>query len=116
MSEERTGYRNGRLIYPISIVDHKKETGGGGDVTYLDDLEDVTLSSPTSGQILKYNGSIWENKDDDGTIPAPNSVGTDQIIDGSVIEDDLNDSVKAKIQKTYDISDEALNMDFDVVP
>lgn len=78
---EKSGFRNGQLIYPVSVVDHKKESGGGG-----------------------------------GMQPGPNTVGTEQIIDGSVIEADLNDSVKAKMQKTYDISDESLNMDFDVVP
>jgi hypothetical protein len=30
-TNERSGYRNGQLIYPISVVDHKpKEEGGGG--------------------------------------------------------------------------------------
>ena len=77
---ERTGYRNGQLIYPISVVDHKKESGGGGG---------------------------------GGCQPGPNTVGTEQIIDNSVIMDDLNDSVKAKIQKTYDEDDETLHMDFD---
>ena len=35
--------------------------GGGGAGGALDDLYDVTLSSPTSGQVLKYNGSAWVN-------------------------------------------------------
>ena len=114
---DRTGYRNGQLIYPISVVDHLKETGGGGgDVTSLEDLEDVSLSNPTSGQILKYNGSTWKNEDDDSGTPGPNTVGTEQIIDGAVEMQDLHGDVKDKIQKTYDISDESLNMDFDVVP
>ena len=75
---ERSGYRNGRLIYPISILDHKPSEGGGG------------------GEL------------------GPNTVGTEQIIDNSIIMADLNDSVKSKIQKTYDISDESLSMDFDI--
>ena len=79
--DERSGYRNGHLIYPISILDHKAQSGGGG-----------------------------------GMQPGPNTVGTEQIIDNSVIMDDLNDSVKNKIQKTYDISDESLAMDYDVQP
>lgn len=45
---------------------------------------------------------------------APNSVGTDAIIDGSIIMDDLNENVKQKIQKTYYQQDEALHMDYDV--
>ena len=80
---ERSGYRNGQLIYPISVLDTKPQEGGGG------------------------GGSCQ---------PGPNTVGTEQIIDNSVIMDDLNDSVKEKIQKTYDISDESLSMDFDVQP
>ena len=77
MSEERSGYRNGHLIYPISILDHKPKGGGGG------------------------------------MQPGPNTVGTDEIIDNSIEMVDLNDSVKNKIQKTYDEDDETLHMDFD---
>lgn len=29
---------------------------------YLDDLDDVTLTSPSTGQVLTYNGSIWVNQ------------------------------------------------------
>lgn len=73
---ERSGYRNGHLIYPISILDHHAKGGGGMQ-------------------------------------PGPNTVGTEEIIDNSVEMVDLNDSVKAKIQKTYDEDDEAMHMDFD---
>ena len=82
----------------------------------LADLEDVDLASATEGQILKYNGTTWENEDDDSGTPGPDTVGTEQIIDNSVEMEDLNDRVKNKIQKTYDISDESLSMDFDIVP
>ena len=76
--EERSGYRNGQLIYPISVLDHKEKGGGGGSCQ-----------------------------------PGPNTVGTEEIIDNSVIMDDLNDSVKDRIQKTYDEDDEAMHMYFD---
>lgn len=36
-----------------------------GDDLSLDDLADVTISSPTSTQVLKYNGSVWINDTDD---------------------------------------------------
>lgn len=36
---------------------------GGGAVT-LNDLTDVTISSPSTGQVLKYNGSAWVNDTD----------------------------------------------------
>jgi hypothetical protein len=82
----------------------------------LADLEDVSMEGIEEGQILKYRNGTWENEDDDSSVPGPGTVGTDQIIDNSVELDDLNDSVKGKIQKTYDIGDESLAMDFDVTP
>lgn len=48
-----------------------------------------------------------------GDVPGPNTVGTEQIKDGAVEMEDLNDSVKSKIQKTYDEDDETMHMDFD---
>ena len=77
---ERSGYRNGQLIYPISVLDHKPDEGGGG------------------------------------MQPGPDTVGSREIIDNSVQMVDLNDSVKNKIKKTYDTSDESLDMQFDIVP
>lgn len=35
--------------------------GGGGGASTLDELVDVTISSPTTNQVLKYNGSMWVN-------------------------------------------------------
>jgi hypothetical protein len=37
-------------------------------VNSLNDIGDVVLSSPTSGQILIYNGSTWVNQDNSGTL------------------------------------------------
>lgn len=82
----------------------------------LADLEDVGLADVEEGQILKYRNGTWENEEDDSGVPGPDTVGSDQIIDNSVEIRDLHDNVKDKIQKTYDISDESLAMDFDVVP
>jgi hypothetical protein len=36
-------------------------TGTGAPTVALDDLTDVTLTSPTTGQVIEYNGSIWIN-------------------------------------------------------
>lgn len=36
----------------------------GSGVTDLDDLSDVTLTSPSNGQVLKYNGTAWVNGTD----------------------------------------------------
>lgn len=40
-------------------------TGGGGGADSLNDLTDVTLTSPSNGEVLKYNGSAWVNDTDD---------------------------------------------------
>ena len=38
--------------------------GGGGGATTLDDLTDVTITSATNGEVLKYNGTAWVNGTD----------------------------------------------------
>ncbi len=39
-------------------------TVSGGGASALDDLTDVVLTSPTTGQVLKYNGTNWINDTD----------------------------------------------------
>ena len=100
----------------LNVMEVVKQGGGGGGATNLDDLSDVTINNPEEGQILKFNGSIWKNEDSNSGTPDPDTVGSKQIIDNSVEIRDLNDSVKDKIIKTYNMSDESLTMDFDVTP
>ena len=38
------------------------------DVSTLDSLTDVTISSATTGQVLKFSGSAWINADSDAVI------------------------------------------------
>ena len=38
------------------------------DVSTLDSLTDVVISSATSDQVLKYNGSVWVNTDADAVV------------------------------------------------
>ena len=60
------------------------------------------------------------NPDDDTPIDihegqlGPDTVGTEQIINNSVLEEDLNSTVRDKIQKTYYQEDESLHMDYDI--
>jgi plastocyanin len=58
--------------------------GGTGGATAVVDLTDVTISNPTSGQVLKYNGTKWVN-------------GTDNVGGGSgsgaTVLDELTDVV-----------------------
>jgi len=42
-------------------------TGGGGAST-LDDLTDVAISSPSTGQVIAYNGSAWVNQANGATV------------------------------------------------
>ena len=35
--------------------------GGGAGATELNDLSDVLITTPATGQVLTYDGSIWEN-------------------------------------------------------
>lgn len=53
------------------------QTGGDGSST-LTDLTDTTITTPATGEILKYNGSAWVN-DTIASIPTD----TDSLIEGS---------------------------------
>ena len=66
------------------------------DVQQLADLTDVTLTSPASGQVLKYNGTNWVNASDSDTL-ASLSCSSGQIAkwNGSAwtcSNDEVNDS------------------------
>ena len=62
---------------------------------------------------IQTGDTIYEIDGGGGGVPGPDTVGTEQIIDGAVEMQDLHDDVKGKIQKTYDEDDETLHMDFD---
>lgn len=55
--------------------------GGGGGASYLDDLEDVTLTSPSTGQTLVYRNGQWINE----TIRAVTSIETGTGLSGGPI-------------------------------
>lgn len=44
--------------------------GGGGGATTLDDLTDVTITTPASNNILRYNGSTWVNSNVSNVLDA----------------------------------------------
>ena len=83
------GGTTGQVLAKNSNTDYDTEwiTGGGG-ASDLDDLTDVTITSPTSGQVLKYDGTVWKNDVDSvgkgtastasSSTPTPNA-DTDEV-------------------------------------
>ena len=51
--------------------------------------------------IFDINGQEYEFAGGGGGQPGPDTVGTEEIIDGSVQEEDLSDEVKDKMTQTY---------------
>ena len=63
-----------RAIDKVKVVMMKGETGGGGGgASALTELSDVNISSPTNGQVLKYNSTTqeWVNSTDSGLPENP---------------------------------------------
>lgn len=71
--------------------------GSGGGASVLDDLTDVTITTPTSGQVLKYNGVNWYNGTDEsgsGGGSSSNSFSTIEVAgQPSVIADSSTDTL-----------------------
>lgn len=66
-------------------------------------------TKPISKLIIEIDGDEYEFSGGGG-IPAPNSVGTEQIIDGAVEEEDLHDDVKDRMTVTHDSSTGGLRL------
>lgn len=68
----------------------------GGGASTLDDLTDVVITSPASGEVLKYDGTDWVNDADaggalnvqeiDGT-PSVNNVTTIKVTNGTLTDE-----------------------------
>jgi len=50
---------NGAIVEITTVIGGS--AGAGGGASALDDLTDVTITSPSTNQVLKYNGSAWVN-------------------------------------------------------
>ena len=64
----------------------------------LDGLSDVTITTPTTGQVVKYNGSAWVNDTDDtgSGLPTASTKGDIAVYNGSawvVVSAGANDTV-----------------------
>ena len=64
----------------------------------LDDLSDVTITTPSTGEVLKYNGSGWVNDTDDtgSGLPTASTKGDIAVYNGSawvIVAAGANDTV-----------------------
>lgn len=57
-------YGYARNIYEIKVIDTVTALGDGVGATTLNELTDVTITSATNGQVLKYDGTKWANAAD----------------------------------------------------
>lgn len=106
--------------------------GGAGGASALSDLTDTSISSPTNGQVLKYNNGFWENDDESGgTTVVANPTGTPteelstiqigqdiyEIVGGgggggSIERDVLWTGIAHTVNDTFTLSDDITNYDF----
>lgn len=58
--------------------------GGGGGVTALSALTDVSLISPASGNVLIFNGTHWENKPQSVLVPDLSAYAQKTYVDSAI--------------------------------
>ena len=68
-------------------------------------------TQPINKLIISIGGTDYElDGGGGGGQPGPDTVGTEQIMDGAVEMEDLNDSVKEKMTNTYNKGNETLTL------
>ena len=85
---------------------------GGGVVFYLFDgtWKPLKLVDSKSTSITS-DDTIWEGGSSGGGQLGPNTVGSEEIINGSVKLQDLNKEVTERLEHSYDDDNEALYLD-----
>jgi len=73
-----TGTKIAEIDIDGTVIDIYAPTGGGGGSSTLAGLSDVAISSPTDGQVLRYNNGTWENSDD--RLPATTSADENKFL------------------------------------
>ncbi|MGH0052412.1 MAG: hypothetical protein ACQ5SW_03350, partial [Sphaerochaetaceae bacterium] len=100
---------NSGLVKPVS----QGSIGGGGGAGELDDLSDVTITTPATGDLIRYNGSQFVNYPDSNYADASHNHAASDITSGTFADARISDtSVQQHIDKTYV---DSLNIDADTV-
>ena len=91
------------FLMEVEIDPSANGGGGGGGASNLADLDDVNISEPSDGQVLKYNGTseMWENGTGGGGGASAMSDLTDVDLTGledgnSLVYDDDDDEWKVQ--------------------
>ena len=96
----------------VKVMDEITQGGGGGSST-LAGLNDVSLTSPTDGQLLGYNGTShkWENVNGGGggssTLAGLSDVSVSGVADKDIIR---YNSTSQKYEKSSDLTDLELSV------
>ena len=62
--------------YISALGKNASSSGGGGNVGVLNDLNDVTLTSPTANQILVFDGTHWKNQNQQSVYQLPQATSS----------------------------------------
>ena len=68
------------------------------------------MAEKLSKLIIVSGGKEYKLDGGGGGKPEPNSVGTEEIVDGSVEARDLSEDVKEKTRSTYDPENEGIKL------
>ena len=67
-----------------SIIVSVYSTVSGTSINALDDIADVTAPSPSSGDLLKWNGTAWVNASGYALLASPTFTGTPTLPTGTI--------------------------------
>lgn len=67
-------------------------------------------TKPINKLIIEIDGDEYEFSGGGGSQPGPNTVGTEELKDGAVEEQDLHDDVKDRMTVTHDASTGGLRL------
>lgn len=62
--------------YISALGKNDSSSGSGGNVGVLNDLNDVTLTSPTANQILVFDGTHWKNQNQQSVYQLPQATSS----------------------------------------